>query len=107
MKANQVDLAFKAFFRRIKAGEESGYPRFRGKGWYDSFTYPQPEKGGNLVNGMVRLPKIGDIKIKLHRQIGGKIKRLTVRRTATGKWFACFSVETEDVPLPPGKMGLQ
>ena len=102
----RVDLAFKAFFRRVKAGEEPGYPRFRGKGWYDSFTYPQPEKGGNLVNGMVRLPKIGDIKIKLHRQIEGKIKRLTVRRTATGKWFACFSVETEDVPLPPGKMGL-
>ena len=101
----RVDLAFKAFFRRVKAGEEPGYPRFRGKGWYDSFTYPQPEKGGNLVNGMVRLPKIGDIKIKLHRQIEGKIKRLTVRRTATGKWFACFSVETEDVPLPPWKDG--
>ena len=37
----RVDLAFKAFFRRIKAGEKPGYPRFKGKGWYDSFTYPQ------------------------------------------------------------------
>src|SRR5215211_2358331 len=31
----RVDLAFKAFFRRVKAGEKVGYPRFRGYGWYD------------------------------------------------------------------------
>jgi putative transposase len=37
----RVDLAFKAFFRRVKAGEAPGYPRFRGKHCYDSFTYPQ------------------------------------------------------------------
>ncbi len=39
----RVDVAFKAFFRRVKAGETPGYPRFRGTGWYDSFTYPQAE----------------------------------------------------------------
>ncbi|MGB4477812.1 MAG: transposase, partial [Candidatus Methanoculleus thermohydrogenotrophicum] len=37
----RVDLAFKSFFRRVKAGENPGYPRFKGKGRYDSFTYPQ------------------------------------------------------------------
>mgnify|MGYP000960771876 CR=1 FL=1 len=92
----RVDLAFKAFFRRIKAGEKPGYPRFKGKGWYDSFTYPQ--MGFKLDNGLLKLSKIGNIKIKLHGPIEGKIKRLTVRRTATGKWFACFSVEIEDQP---------
>ena len=96
----RVDLALKAFFRRVKAGEDPGYPRFRGKGWYDSFTYPQ--KGFKLEAGKLYLSKIGDIKIKLHRQIEGRIKRLTIRRTATGKWFACFSVEIEEV-LPPWK----
>ena len=99
----RVDLAFKAFFRRIKAGEKPGYPRFKGKGWYDSFTYPQ--MGFKLDNGLLKLSKIGNIKIKLHRPIEGKIKRLTVRRTATGKWFACFSVEIEDQPKPPWKDG--
>src|SRR5256886_14725962 len=39
--AVRLDLAFKAFFRRCKAGENPGYPRFKGKGRYDSFTYPQ------------------------------------------------------------------
>jgi len=99
----RVDLGLKAFFRRVKAGEEPGYPRFRGRGWYDSFTYPQ--KGFKLDSGKLHLSKIGDIKIKLHRPIEGKIKRLTIRRAATGKWFACFSVEIEDLPKPPWKDG--
>ncbi|WP_253729655.1 RNA-guided endonuclease InsQ/TnpB family protein [Thermus scotoductus] len=37
----RVDLAFKGFFRRVKAGQKAGYPRFKGKGRYDSFTFPQ------------------------------------------------------------------
>ena len=36
----RVDLAFKAFWRRCKAGENPGFPRFKGKGWYHSITYP-------------------------------------------------------------------
>ncbi|OPY54825.1 MAG: putative transposase [Methanosaeta sp. PtaU1.Bin060] len=99
----RVDLAFKAFFRRVKAGEKPGYPRFKGKGWYDSFSYPQ--MGFRLENGLLKLSKIGNLKIKFHRPIEGKIKRLTVRRSATGKWFACFSVEIEDLPKPPWKDG--
>ena len=48
----RVDLAFKAFFRRVKAGEKPGYPRFKGKGWYYSFSYPQ--MGFKLENGLLR-----------------------------------------------------
>jgi putative transposase len=99
----RVDLAFKDFFRRVKSGKKLGYPRFKGRGWYDSFTYPQ--SGFKLVSGKLRLSKIMDIKIKLRRPIEGTIKRLTVRRTATGKWFACFSVELEDKPKSPWKDG--
>jgi putative transposase len=99
----RVDLGLKAFFRRVKAGENPGYPRFRGRGWYDSFTYPQ--KGFKLDSGKLYLSKIGNIRIMLHREIEGRIKRLTVRRSATGKWFACFSVEIEDASLPPWKDG--
>jgi len=95
----RVDLAFKAFFRRVKNGEEPGYPRFKGKGRYDSLSYTQ--SGFKLDSKVLSLSKIGDIKIKLHRPIEGKIKTCTIRRMPTGKWFACFSVETEDVPLPP------
>ena len=39
--ARRVELAFQAFFRRVKAGETPGYPRLKGVGQYDSITYPQ------------------------------------------------------------------
>src|ERR1700754_2695237 len=67
----RLDKAFEAFFRRIKAGEKPGYPRFRARAQYDSITYPQaPPKGGfRFKNGKLNVTKIGDIKIKLHRPI--------------------------------------
>jgi putative transposase len=37
----RLDRSFKAFFRRVKTGDKPGYPRFKGEGWYKSFTYPQ------------------------------------------------------------------
>ncbi len=78
----RVDLAFKAFFRRVKAGEQPGYPRFRGKGRYDSFTYPQ--FGFTLHGNRRSLSKIGDVKIVLHRPVEGRIKTWTIHRAATG-----------------------
>jgi putative transposase len=99
----RVDLALKAFFRRVKAGEKPGYPRFKGKSRYDSITYKQ--LGFGVEEGKLHLAKIGDVKIKLHRPIEGTIKTCAIRRMPTGKWFACFSVETEDTPLPPWKDG--
>ncbi len=94
----RVDLAFKAFFRRVKAGENPGYPRFKGKGRYDSITYKQ--SGFKLEGDRLHLSKIGDVKIVLHRPVEGTIKTLTIRRSATGKWYACFSVECDPSPLP-------
>ena len=89
----RVDLAFKAFFRRVKTVEKPGYPRFKGIGRYDSFTFPGT--GFSFKKEKLFLSKIGDLKIKLHRPIEGKIKTLTIRRTSTGKWFANFSCEIE------------
>lgn len=96
--AMRVDLAFKGFFRRVKTGRKPGYPRFRGAGWYDSFTYPQ--SGFSIVNGRLRLSKIGNIKVRFHRPIEGNIKTLTIRRSSTNKWYACFSSELETQTLP-------
>ena len=87
----RVDLAFQAFFRRCKAGEEPGYPRFKGYGRYDSFTYTQT--GFELNEDKLWLSKLGDIKIKLYRPVDGKIQRITIRRTPTGKLFASILVD--------------
>lgn len=97
----RVDLAFKSFFRRAKAGEKPGYPRFRGKGRYSSLTYPQ--FGFSLQDGTIMAAKIGELKTIIHRPLEGKIKTLTLRRHSTGKWYACFSCEVELAPLPPSE----
>ena len=94
----RVDLAFKAFFRRVKAGEKPGYPRFRGYGRYDSFTFKQ--SGFVLQDQGVLLSKIGILKMIQHRPIEGRIKTLTVQRDAVGNWYACFACEVEAETMP-------
>jgi len=95
----RIDLAFQAFFRRVKAGDKPGYPRFKGRMYYDSFTCPQYGNGVKLDGDVLTLSKIGAVKVKLHRPVQGTIKTITIRRS-DGKWYACFSCEVEPKPLP-------
>jgi putative transposase len=94
----RLDKAFDSFFRRLKTRQKAGFPRFRSRVHYHSFTFPQT--GFVIESGKLKLSKIGKVKIKLHRPIEGKIKTCTISKSATGKWFACFSVECESHPLP-------
>ena len=95
----RLDKAFQSFFRRVKERKEkAGFPRFRSRKRYDSLTYAQ--SGFALKESKLRLSKIGDVRIKLHRPVEGKVKTLTITRYATGKWYACFSVEVEAQSLP-------
>src|SRR5919108_6279188 len=57
----RVDLAFQAFFRRVRAGEKPGYPRFKSYHRYDSFTYSQA--GWKLDEGRLLLAGIGALKV--------------------------------------------
>ncbi len=89
---HRVDKTYQAFFRRGK-----GFPRFKGKGWFDSFTYPQL---GFHVNGsQISRSKIGNVKVKLHRPLAGEVKTLTLKNEC-GKWYACFSCIVDAEPLP-------
>jgi len=97
--AHRVDLAFRAFFRRVKAGETPGYPRLKGKGQYDSFCFKQWENGVQFKNGNLWLSKIGEVKCKVHRPLLGKAKTCCLRRI-NGKWFACITCEADAIPLP-------
>jgi putative transposase len=106
----RVELAFKAFFRRVKAGElDAGYPRFKGFGRYDSMTYPQYGNGARLEGRKLILSKIGTVLINLHRPVEGRVKTVTLRRSSTGKWFVAFAVErasTAAVAVPEGAVGV-
>jgi putative transposase len=90
----RVDKTFKNFFRIIKRKGKSGYPRYKSKTRYNSFTYPQD--GFKLENKKLILSKIGSINIKKHRNIleDAEIKTCTIKKDLD-RWYACFSVEAE------------
>jgi putative transposase len=96
----RVDRAFQAFFRRVKAGEAPGYPRFHGRERYNSFTYPQigDHGGARLDNGFLVLSRIGRIAVRWSRPLVGTPKMVTLSREADG-WYVCFSCA--DVPTQP------
>jgi putative transposase len=101
--AVRIDLAFQAFFRRVRTGEAPGYPRFRDQGRYASFTYPHAASGCrvDVETRRLRLHGIGEVKILLHRPFEGTPKTATITRRSTGKWYICFSCECpEPSPMP-------
>jgi putative transposase len=80
----RVERTFQAFFRRVKNGETPGYPRFRGRGRYTSFTYPQYGGGAVVDGGVLSLAKIGRVPLRLHRPLQGTPKTVTLSKEADG-----------------------
>jgi len=95
---DRLAKAFKAFFRRVKNGENPGYPRFKGMHRYNSFCYPQ--SGFSVEDGRLKLSKIGSVRVTQHRPISGTIKTCTLRKNASGEWDIFLSCEVETQPLP-------
>lgn len=88
----RLDKAYKSFFRRIKnGGGKAGFPRFRSRDRYDSFTLKQT--GWKLEGRYLTIRNVGKFKIRLSRPIKGSIKTVTIRREVTGKWYVCFSCD--------------
>jgi putative transposase len=106
-----LEKAFQAFYRRVKAGQSPGYPRFRSRDTFQSFTFKMPKwsDGCRVIDGKLRLQHIGTIRVRWHRELpaDGKIKTVTIKREA-GKWFACFAVETPkpDAVAPAARVGI-
>ena len=97
----RLDRAFQAFFCRVKAGEEPGYPRFQGASRYHSFTYKQYGNGARLDNGFLALSKSGRVAVRWSRPLEGIPKTVTVSHEADG-WYAIISCA--DVPARPMPM---
>ena len=89
----KVDKAFKAFFARCKRGDTPGFPRYKGRNQFDSFTYPQT--GFSLTHdNRLMLSKIGSVNVKMHREIKGTINICTIKREGNA-WFVVFACEVE------------
>ena len=99
----RLDRAYRAFFRRVKAGEAPGFPRFKGRGRYRTFTFKDAinHNGVRLLAGgkRVKLTGIGNVKIKLHREMQGRIKQASVTLGGDGHWYIAFVCD--EVPYNP------
>ncbi|GAA6732016.1 hypothetical protein YIM73518_17800 [Thermus brockianus] len=99
----RVDRAFQGFFRRLKARKgKAGFPRFKGRGRYDSFTFPQAYATGvKLQEGgkRVLIHGVGSVKVKLHRPLEGQLKTATIKREGN-EWYLILVCEVEPKPLP-------
>ena len=105
----QLDRAFQGFFRRVKAGEKAGYPRFKGKERWDSFCFKQVWDNGRdnwfgpgkpVGLNRIRIPNIGDVRIRWYRPLGGRPKTLTLKRDGE-HWYAVYVCEVEAQPMAP------
>ncbi|MFG2648165.1 RNA-guided endonuclease InsQ/TnpB family protein [Streptomyces sp. NPDC048436] len=100
----RLDKAFAAFFRRIKAGDAPGYPRFRGVNWFDTVDFPKDGDGCRWDSTphdpltRVRFQGVGHVKVNQHRPVAGKVKTVSVKREGR-KWFVVLTAE-QDQPKP-------
>src|SRR5918911_174620 len=98
----RVDLAFQAFFRRVKEGAaDAGHPRYKKFDRYRSITYPQYGNGVVIRGNDLIISKIGRVKVVWHRSVEGEIKTVSLKRSRTNKWHVTFSVEIAPKRLPP------
>jgi putative transposase len=96
----RLDKTYRAFFRRVKAGEKAGFPRYQGRNRWHSFTYKEFGNGATLDNGFLVLSKIGRVAVRWSRPVEGAPKTVTISREADG-WYVCFSCAGVPVqPLP-------
>ncbi|KAB8194427.1 IS200/IS605 family element transposase accessory protein TnpB [Nonomuraea phyllanthi] len=97
----RLDRAFAAFFRRVKAGQKPGYPRFRGRGRFDTVEWPAIKNGATWDSQphepatRVYLLGIGHVRVHQHRAVKGRVKTISVKREGS-RWYVVLSCE--DVP---------
>jgi putative transposase len=103
----RLERAFKAFFRRVKAGGETpGYPRFKSRDRFRLVEFPSYGDGCRLKdNGRLYLQHVGHIKVKLHRPVEGKVKTVSLKR-ACGRWYAIFSCDLGEAPEVSAQKGV-
>ncbi|WNZ06325.1 transposase [Streptomyces sp. 11x1] len=103
----RLDRAFAAFFRRVKAGQTPGYPRFKGVGHFDTVVFPKNGDGCRWDSTphdpvtRVRLQGVGHIRVHQHRPVHGRVKTISVKREGN-RWYVVLA--GDEVPaeeLPP------
>lgn len=100
---DDLDLAFKHFFRRVKAGQTPGFPRFKKRGVNDSFALREAIKF-DVDGRWLRIEKLKTwVKLSQEVRFSGEHRQVTISRTADGKYYASILVETNDYRKTAGE----
>ncbi|MFG3438207.1 RNA-guided endonuclease InsQ/TnpB family protein [Nonomuraea sp. NPDC047897] len=80
----RLDRAFRAFFDRVEAGRTPGFPRFKGRGWFDAVEWPKDGDGCRWDSQpeypaatFVRLQGVGHVRVHQHRAVKGRVKTIS------------------------------
>jgi len=109
----RLDGAYTGFFRRLKRVERAGFPRFKGRGRYRTFTFKDARNRNGVAicagGKRVKLTGIGNVKAKLHRPIEGRVKQASVTLSGDGHWyiaFACDDVQSKPLAAAGQSVGI-
>lgn len=101
----RLDKAFGAFFDRVKAGRTPGFPRFKGRGWFNTVEWPKDGDGcrwdsqpEHPAATFVRLQGVGHVRVHQHRRLSGRLKTISIKREGS-RWYVVLSCD--DVPAEP------
>jgi putative transposase len=96
----RLNKAFAGFFRRVKAAEKAGYPRFKGAARFDSVEWPKNGDGARWLpeQRRVYLQGIGQVKVHVHRRVVGRVKTIQIKHQGR-RWMLVLSCD--DVPTNP------
>jgi putative transposase len=99
---HRLELAFAAFFRRIKRSETPGYPRFKGHQRWSQLEFPHGNRALKFDDAQrrVRVPGTGWVKLRKGRRVPPNYGRAWIVRRCD-RWYACFECERESRPLEP------
>jgi putative transposase len=97
----RLDKTYQAFFRRVQRGEKAGFPRFKGRSRFHSFTFKDYGNGARLDNGTLVLSKLGRISVHWSRPLEGTPKTVTISREADGWYVAISCADVPCTSLPP------
>lgn len=97
----RLDKAFGAFFRRLKAGEKPGFPRFKSRDRFHSIEYTYGDGCKLRQNEHGRMcfyvQNVGEIRMCYHRPIpdGAHLKHTVIKRSGE-RWYACLMIDLHD-----------
>ncbi|MFF5207477.1 RNA-guided endonuclease InsQ/TnpB family protein [Streptosporangium sp. NPDC000396] len=111
----RLDKAFAAFFARVRSGRTPGFPRFKGRGRFDTVTWPRDGDGcrwdaqpHHPAATFVRLQGIGQVRVHRHRRVKGRVKTISVTREGS-RWYvvlSCDEVPAEPLPATGAAVGI-